>query len=247
MTRESNSLLRFEFEPEMILIPAGEFLMGSDPQKDRYAENNEQPQHTLYLPDYYMAKTPMTNAQYAAFVQATGHKQPHHWEGGGPPRGKEDHPVVWVTWHDAVAYCNWLSEVTGKPYCLPSEAEWEKGPRGTDGRIYPWGNQWDAKRCNSFGKGTTPVGAYPEGASPYGFLDMAGNVWEWTRSVYRGYPYNPNDGREDLEAGGFRMLRGGLSLDAYGAFARCSCRYDRPAYFYGHSGFRVLVSARSLP
>jgi formylglycine-generating enzyme required for sulfatase activity len=181
-----------EFEPEMVLIPAGEFLMGSDPSVDKDARDNEQPQHTLSLPDYYLAKTPVTNAQYAAFVQATTyHRQPGGWEHGKPPKGREDHPVVNVTWHDAVTYCRWLSEVTGRPYRLPSEAEWEKGARGSDGRIYPWGNQWDAKRCNTRESGkrdTTPVGAFPEGASPYGLLDMAGNVWEWTRSVYKSYP-----------------------------------------------------------
>ncbi len=133
----------------MILIPAGEFLMGSDPQKDSDTEDNEQPQHLLYLPDYYLGKTPVTNAQYRAFVQATGYQRPEDWAEGRPPRDKEDHPVVNVSWYDAVTYCRWLSEVTGKSYSLPSEAEWEKGARGTDGRIYPWGNQWDETRCNS--------------------------------------------------------------------------------------------------
>lgn len=253
-------------EPEMILIPAGEFLMGSDPRKDKHAGDEEQPQHTLYLPDYYMAKTPVTNAQYAAFVQATGrlvqvtgHEQPFHWKGEGkPPRGKEDHPVVHVSWYDAVAYCNWLAEVTGRPYRLPSEAEWEKGARGSDGRVYPWGNQWDAERCNA-GKGlrgdTTPVGAYPQGASPYGLLDMAGNVWEWTQSLWGKdskepdfkYPYNPEDGRENLEAGDdvFCVLRGG-AYDLTREFARCACRlahYPRPSHRV--DGFRVVVSTGS--
>jgi formylglycine-generating enzyme required for sulfatase activity len=177
------------FEPEMILIPAGEFLMGSDPSVDKDAWYSEQPQHTLYLPDYYLAETPVTNAQYAAFVQATDHTPPEHWVGGEPPEGKKDHPVVNVSWHDAMAYCRWLAGVTGKPYCLPSEAQWEKGARGSDGRIYPWGNQWDAERCNSWEGGkrdSTSVWAYPQGASPYGLLDMAGNVFEWTRSLWGG-------------------------------------------------------------
>jgi formylglycine-generating enzyme required for sulfatase activity len=232
------------FEPEMILIPAGEFLMGSDPHKDRYAEDNEQPQQTLYLPGYYLAKAPVTNAQYAAFVQATGHQQPKHWEGGKPPRAKEDHPVVYVSWYDAVAYCNWLAEVTGKPYRLPSEAEWEKGARGSDGRVYPWGNRWGKKRCNSEegSKGdTTPVGAYPEGASPCGLLDMAGNVWEWTRSITKEYPYDPEDGREDLEAAGSRVLRGGAFLNCEW-FVRCAYRLrDFPDYRGRDYGLRVAA------
>ena len=180
----------------------------------------------------------MTNAQYAAFVQAAGHRRPKHWKGGKPPKGKEYHPVVNVSCHDAVAYCNWLAEVTGKPYGLPSEAEWEKGTRGTDGRIYPWGNQWDAKRANIGREDTTPVGAYPEGASPYGLLDMIGNVYEWTRSVYRDYPYNPNDGREDLEAEGDRVLRGGSWADCRERYARCSARlYAPPSLFPAPAGF----------
>jgi formylglycine-generating enzyme required for sulfatase activity len=177
----------YSFEPEMILIPAGDFLMGSDPTKDKRAYNDEQPQHTLYLPDYYLAKTPVTNAQYAAFVQATSHRQPKNWRARKPPQTMMDHPVTRVSWHDAVAYCEWLSEVTSRPYRLPTEAEWEKGARGIDGLVYPWGDWWDAKRCNNK-KGnkrrTTPVGAFPEGASPYGLLDMAGNVWEWTESLW---------------------------------------------------------------
>jgi formylglycine-generating enzyme required for sulfatase activity len=232
-------------EPEMILIPAGEFLMGSDPSVDGDAMDLEQPQHTLYLPDYYMARTPVTNAQYAAFVEATGHSQPQHWKGGKPPSGKEDHPVVWVSWHDALAYCDWLAEVTGKPYRLPSEAEWEKAARGSDGRIYPWGNEWDVERCNSQkgGEGdTTPVGAYPEGASPYGLLDMAGNVWEFTRSVHRDYPYDPEDGREDLEAEGRRTFRGG-AYNAVRGVIRCAyrLRYPPPGGRAKELGFRVVL------
>ncbi len=238
----------YTLEPEMILIPAGGFLMGSDPSKDKLAFPNEQPQHTLYLPDYYLAKTPVTNAQYVAFLQDTGHDHPGHWKGGTPPRGKDDHPVVGVSWHDAVAYCNWLFEVIDKPYRLPSEAEWEKGARGTDGRIYPWDSQWDARRCNSEegGRGdTTPVEAYPEGASPYGLLDMAGNVWEWTRSLGIGgkyvYPYKADDGREGMEANGNRVVRGG-SWRSPRKSARCAARFGHPPGTSENDiGFRVVV------
>ena len=234
-------------EPEMILIPAGEFLMGSDPSVDKDAQPDEQPQHTVYLPDYYLAKTPVTNAQYAAFVQAT-FLQPIHWKGEKPPGGKEDHPVVNVSWHDAIAYCHWLAEVMGKPYRLPSEAEWEKGARGTDGRIYPWGNRWDVKRCNTWEGGqkdTTSVETYPQGASPYGLLDMAGNVWEWCSTLLRGYPYQPNDGREDLEGEGFRVLRGG-SWYGHLDLARCAFRNGRyPDLRLSVVGFRVAASPSS--
>jgi formylglycine-generating enzyme required for sulfatase activity len=126
---------------------------------------------------------------------------------------------VYVTWHDAMAYCRWLARVTGRAYRLPSEAEWEKAARGTDGRIWPWGNKWDSKRCNSREGGpgnTTPVGQYsPQGDSPYGCVDMAGNVWEWTLSLLKDYPYDPKDGREDAQAEGRRRLRGGAFFDIH--------------------------------
>jgi formylglycine-generating enzyme required for sulfatase activity len=234
-------------KPEMVLIPAGEFLMGSDPNIDKDARDHEQPQRFLYLPDYYLAKTPVTNAQYAPFVQATYHAQPKWWKGGKqPPLGREGHSVVYVSWFDALDYCRWLSEVTGKPYRLPSEAEWEKGARGSDGRIYPWGNEWNAERCNSKEGGpgdTMPVGTYPEGASSYGLLDMAGNVWEWTRSLYKRYPYDQEDVRGDLNAPSdvIRVKRGG-AFDVSGEYVRCACRSrDLPNYSGWDCGFRLCV------
>jgi formylglycine-generating enzyme required for sulfatase activity len=234
------------FEPELVRIPAGEFLMGSNPKVNRDAPGNEQPQHRLYLPAYALGRTPVTNAQYAAFVQAAGCAPPDHWPGQGSPAGQEDHPVVNVTWHDAVAYCRWLTAVTGRPYDLPGEAEWEKGARGADGRIYPWGNTWDPQRCNSVETGpgaTTPVGSYPQGASPYGLLDMAGNVWEWTRSLDRKYPYLADDGREDPDASGPRALRGGAFFNRQW-FVRCAVRYWKPpSSRFNYLGFRVV----SLP
>jgi formylglycine-generating enzyme required for sulfatase activity len=195
-----------------------------------------------------MARTPVTNTQYAAFVEATCRDE--------PPVGRADHPVVNVSWHDAMACCRWLTETTGRPYRLPSEAEWEKAARGTEGRIYPWGDEpADESRCN-FGMNvgaTTPVGMYspqlhPElaegGDSAYECVDMAGNVWEWTRSVYEGYPYDPEDGREDQGAEGPRVLRGGAFLSDQG-LVRCASRLrNAPDYGHGDLGFRVCVAAQ---
>ena len=225
---ERVALSCLSFEPEMILIPAGEFLMGSDPQKDKDAGAAEQPQHTLYLPDYTIAKTPVTNAQYAEFVRDTGIvAPPEHWRKGKPPPDELDHPVVSVSWHDAVAYCDWLAVRTGKPYHLPSEAEWEKAARGTDGRIYPWGDRWYPKWCNTAEGGvgdTTPVGAYSRGASPYGLLDMAGNVWEWCLTKwagnYEGYAEKERE-LQDVEGDAARVVRGGSFYD-HRYDARCA-------------------------
>jgi len=232
-------------EPEMVLIPAGEFLMGSDPEQDERAYEAEQPQHRVVLPDYHIARTPTTNAQYVAFLEASGHKAPHHWVDGKSPSGKEDYPVAYISWYDAMAYCKWLTEKKGQVYRLPSEAEWEKAARGTDGGIYPWGDVWDSDCCNS--KESSPddatlVQAYPNGASPYGILDMAGNVWEWTGSLYRPYPYDPKDGREDLRAIGKRVLRSGAF---YSTARRVRCAYRDSGYAddsRGSYGFRVVLA-----
>jgi formylglycine-generating enzyme required for sulfatase activity len=282
------------FEPEMILIPAGPFLIGSNPEavpafeevpvRNAYIGGWTGPRHRLDLPDFYIAKTPITNGQYAAFLQETGHRRPKRWRSDKSPRGKEDFPVVYVSWHDAVAYCRWLASAVRKPYRLPSEAEWEKAAswedphaasrqptrpqaaedagHGNDAglkgrqRRYPWGDEWQADSCNtveSEPSSVTPVDAYPRGASPYGLLDMAGNVWEWTRSLWGGdwytpafdYPYDSTDGREDLEADDIlcRVLRGGSY--AYSRdFARCAFRYKNfPENSSDGTGFRVVLTA----
>ena len=116
---------------ELVRVPAGEFLMGSDPKVDKDASSDEQPQHRLILPDFYIGKYPVTNEQYAAFVKATRQSAPEHWKKGQIPAGRGNHPVVEVSWQDAVAFCQWLSQTSGKTMRLPTEAEWEKAARGS--------------------------------------------------------------------------------------------------------------------
>ncbi len=218
---------------DMLLIPAGPFLMGSRPGDE--VSSYEQPQHEVDLPAFYLCKYPVTNAQYVEFVKAAKHPKPEKvgWFGLKPPGKKLDHPVVGVSWNDALAYCGWLQEQTGRPYRLPTEAEWEKAARGEDGRLYPWGNEWEEDRCHRGGSGTTAVTAHPTGASPYGCLDMVGNASEWTSTLWGGrvaesdypYPYQAQDGRENLEAEGtiYRIFRGG-SYESSLNDLRCSAR-----------------------
>ncbi len=209
---------------EWVQVPAGEFLMGSA-EDDGLAYDGEKPQRRVYVDAFRIGKYPVTNGQYRAFVVATGHSVPEHWKGDEIPAGKENHPVVEVDWEDAVAYCGWASGVTGEQVRLPSEAEWEKGARGPDGRRYPWGNEWQEGRCNSAEAGvgdTTPVGRYRGGISPCGAHDMAGNVCEWTDSWYQVYPgstdEDENYGRQ------YRVLRGG-SWGNNGRRVRAANRY----------------------
>ncbi|HEY7093355.1 MAG TPA: formylglycine-generating enzyme family protein [Ktedonobacterales bacterium] len=227
--------------PPLCAVPAGAFLMGSDPGKDRGAYDDEKPQHSMTLAAFQIGKFPVTVAEYACFVRA-GQKEPTSWQA---QLGKLDHPVVSVSWHDAVAYAGWLAAHTGQPWRLPSEAEWEKAARGPDGRIYPWGNQFDASRANTdegTERTTTPVGSYSGGASPYGALDMAGNVWEWTSSVFKPYLYTPTDGRERADSTENRVLRGGSwNVIAGGSRAAYRDHYP-PGYLDGGSGFRVVLA-----
>jgi len=223
--------VRASWIPELIPIPAGPFLMGSS-DTDTLAEGDEKPQHTLILPDFWIAKTPVTNAQFRPFVEGDGYRNERYWTQAGWLWCQEekitkpdywdnkewngaDYPLVGVSWFEAVAYCRWLTAQTSHEFRLPSEAEWEKVARGSDGRIYPWGNAWEVGRCNSEEAGigkTTPVGQYPNGASPYGVLDMAGNVWEWVATKYgKSYPYQIEDEWQSayLEANTDPMVRGG--------------------------------------
>ena len=255
--------LRQTFEPQVVHIPAGPFLMGSrDEQieqaiKDGTVKNwviDEQPQHSVGLSEYAIGLYPITNREYQVFLRESEREPPEGWNGDQFPENKGNHPVVNVSFFDAWAYCQWLSRKTGKHYRLPSEAEWEKAARGVNGRIYPWGDVFNPAKANTNETGignTTPVGKFsPQGDSPYGCVDMAGNVWEWTRSLwgkdlnkpdYR-YPYDPSDGREALNSEGRRVLRGGAFNDHRGR-ARCSARgrYS-PDFTSVGFGFRVLFA-----
>ena len=202
---------------DMVPVPAGVFLMGSNNGPD-----DERPQHKVDLGAFLIDRAKVTNGAFALFLNAVGPRGPrgenyfdvddndariHRRDGTWrADPGHERHPVVEVSWPGAVAYCAWL----GKR--LPTEAQWEKAARGTDGRKYPWGNDAPDHTRAHFGAGWNdlrPVGSLTKGASPYGALDMAGNGWEWVSSVYRPYPYQPNDGREDLTAQQVRGTRGG--------------------------------------
>ena len=234
-------------EMEFVEVPAGKFIMGSGIQDE--PPDAEKPQHTVDIPyDYFMARFPVTNAQYAAYVNAKGLIHPvSDWRDSG----KGDHPVVNVSWNDAMAYCQWLNDLrsnelpSGVVLRLPTEAEWEKAARGTDGLIYPWGNIFDKNKCNIYEDGkndTTPVGAYsPQGDGPYGAADMVGNVWEWTHSLFKNYPYEADDGREAENVSGDHVQRGG-SFIGTDQFARSASRYRGDPSFLDFVGFRVVVA-----
>jgi len=248
ISNELDSTIRFDW----VTIPAGYFTMGSDKNRDPLAANNEEEQR-LYLPEYKIARMPVTVAQFRQYVTAvhprttaedqgkahdldlTNPGDPWPWKEGaywecphGPAsRVEDDHPVTCISWKDARAFCRWAK------VRLSTEAEWEKAARGTDARVYPWGNEPpDRSRCNfdmNVGD-TTPVPTlddpkpprYPPGAN--GLFDMAGNVWEWTSSLYRTSRYNADDGRENQETEGERVLRGG-SFWQDGRRVRCANRH----------------------
>jgi formylglycine-generating enzyme required for sulfatase activity len=232
---ESEPRLAFDW----VDLPGGELALGRDPVPyGGECAADEVPQHLVYVPAFELSLTPVTQSQYTPFVREGGVEPPADWEGGSPPRGRDDHPVTFVDWFDARAYCTWAG---GR---LPTEAEWEKAARGSGGRLYPWGAEHDPSRA-VIGAGqkhgsAAPVAAHPSGASPYGLLDMAGNVWEWVSSAYRPYPYDPADGRENLAGAPERVLRGGSFMSADLRSARCAMRSrSRPGRRQAHIGFRV--------
>lgn len=263
---------------EMIYIPAGSFLMGNNGSEPD-SPTGENPQHSVYLSGYYIGKYEVTRGEYRAFMDAGGYTnssywssagwswkgsrtEPEYWEatqdwGTGPFNQTDNHPVVGVTYYEAVAFCNWAGAH------LPTEAQWEKAARwtGSHPNVWPWGDTQDFERCNGWidhqtaGGGyqkyqTAPVGSYPAGASPYGCMDMAGNVWEWCSDgfSYEYYSHTPPGGWIDpvnREPGstGWRVLRGG-SWSYDGGSYRCASR----AYGFlmgggdieGSYGFRIV-------
>jgi formylglycine-generating enzyme required for sulfatase activity len=232
---ESKPLLPFDW----IEIPGGEIEIGRDAvPRGGPMRADELPRHLVDLPAYDLSLAPVTNAQYAIFVDESSADPPTHWADGAPAPGLREHPVTFVDWFEARAFCAWAG---GR---LPTEAEWEKGARGTDGRIYPWGSAEDGARTvvgAGFKHGATaPVGARPEGASLYGLLDMAGNVWEWVSSSYQPYPFARTDGREELADLSERVLRGGSFASPDLSYARCAMRSrSLPRRRQATIGFRV--------
>ena len=264
-------------------IPAGRFLMGSAREDDAALKGGKR-QHELELPDFYLARYPVTVAQFKTYLEASGEKAK-----AARLDKPANHPITRTDWYQCLAYCNWLTRELRKAgkqrlsqdglddaervfwvrlaekdweVMLPSEAEWEKAARGglelyafkeEAGRIYPWGDVFEPDCANSLEMNigqTSAVGCFPKGASRYGLLDMSGNVWEWTRSLWSeelGYPYVVSGERENLQADGNtpRVQRGGsYSIEA--RYARCSYRNrDGPSYWYYNVGFRVGVFAPS--
>ncbi len=255
----------------MVYVPAGEFLMGSTDaeinavltrcshcKREYFAD--ELPQHTVYLDAFWIDRTEVTNAQYSKCVDAGTCRAPTACDWGDPTYGdasKADHPVVCVSWDDARTYCEWAGAR------LPTEAEWEKAARGTDGRLYPWGNTFDGsalnfcdRNCELFWKDTSaedgyartaPAGHYPAGASPYGALDMAGNVWEWVNDWYdeNYYSRSPDRNPTGPDSGEERALHGG-SWGDYWYHTRAAHRHGHgvdPTFRSNYIGFRCGADA----
>jgi formylglycine-generating enzyme required for sulfatase activity len=236
-------------------IPAGPFVMGADPSLDPLAFDNERWQGTVNVPLFYIGRFEVTVAQFKAFVDAANFRVDAQALQGAP-----DHPVAFVSWPDALAYCRWLErrlrEWPGTParlrallqegwhVTLPTEGEWEKAARGTDRRIYPWGNEPRKDRANFESKGTTAVGQFPCPECAFGLADLSGNVWELTRSPYQPYPYDESDDLRIVDADALWIMRGGHFGDP-ARNVRTTIRGGAdPGARRAIIGFRVVISKR---
>lgn len=249
MTPVPRSSTESDIPVGMVLIPAGPFVMGSND-----GNQNERPEHHVHVDAFWIERFPVTNEAYREFLTDTGYSAPPGWRRGQPERKQLRYPVVDVTWEDARVFARWA----GKR--LPTEAEWEKAASwdvvAGKKRRWPWGDQWESDRANAGSgilaifrnRGPSVVGRFsPAGDSPYGVACMAGNVWEWTSSLFLPYPYNANDGRENPDAAGGRVLRGG-SWSNPPDQARCAARLALPPrrVLDGICGFRCAMPATSL-
>lgn len=243
------------FEPETILIPLGPFIMGCELSAEGYATNT--PQHTVELAAYHIGRYPVTNREYGEFIRCNPQQEAPTkppWFLRQPPITKLNYPVTGISWHDAVAYCRWLSTKTGRQYRLPTEAEWEKAARGVDGRLYPWGNEWNSEYCNTSSNDTLAVTAHPGGASPFGCQDMLGNIQEWTSTLWGNepqtsnwpYPYRTDDGREAQDPEHYlhrvyRLCRGGSYKDHANRIQCASRNIALQESRVAWRGFRVVM------
>ncbi|MBN1605833.1 MAG: SUMF1/EgtB/PvdO family nonheme iron enzyme [Polyangiaceae bacterium] len=231
-------------------VPGGRFEMGADDMSER-----ERPVHRVRVSPFWLAETPVTNRQYEQFVKATGHRAPALW--GRKSFARPEQPVVAVTWHDAVAFCEWVGKESGRPVVLPTEAQWESAARGAEGRKYPWGDQEPDKTRAWFGQsyktGPGEVGSLPAGRGPFGHLDLAGNVWEWCRDVWDSDAYAKRAKAKqevvDPEVtgkGDMRCLRGGCFIsDAQ--FLRSAFRnWNLAEDWYWSIGLRVALLPASV-
>jgi formylglycine-generating enzyme required for sulfatase activity len=277
---------RFDaLNPEMVTVPAGPFLMGSDPREIRQLSRTargsrsewykrEQPSHSHNIPAYAIGRFPVTVQEFADFMEDGGYRHQELWSAQGwqwrvdyqitapefwhdPNWTRNPHlPIVGISWYTASAYTNWLAAHNGVPFRLPTESEWEKAARSSDGRRYPWGNRWEPAYCNvaqqSIDTWDAPaeqndstlnaVGQFsPQGDSPFGCADMAGNIWEWCQSPLRRYPLNAEH-RSEADSTEQQIVRGGSWYHGPDD-ARCAARY---CYFpQGRDnvvGFRLALS-----
>jgi formylglycine-generating enzyme required for sulfatase activity len=254
---------------EFARIPAGEFLMGAAD-----AEGDARPVHRVYVSEFFIGRFPVTQDEYARFVRATGHPPPavralpliasggreevfkelavpYVWLDTEPPAGYSSHPVVLITYADALAYCGWLSEGLGRPVRLPTEAEWEKAARGgVDSRRYPWGDHIEPSHANFLAdaafkheRGTRPTGTFaPNG---YGLYDVAGNVWQWVSDWYAADYYALSEPRDPAgpASGTMRIVRGGSWVNDDVGMLRCAYRHKVPPDTYAYSiGFRIVCT-----